>query len=212
MLGTTSATQGINANGNTSYDLQFFGGWTFGALGMSGNGINTLAYTGKDYIEIIGNELYNTHFSIYGTVIGNPPSIGDLSVYGNVSRWVTITLNKNLSGAGRYEYDCDSGSDAAPALNSGNFVTISTDGGSTYAYENGVAAIPSGAGNISPFVGNASLYLGQAGIGSACTSGGGISVNTFGWASFGGFMDPTDMGNYQAIVNTFMTSIGRNTY
>jgi hypothetical protein len=212
MLGTTSSTQGINANGNTSYDLQFAGGWIFSSLGMQGNGINTQAYTGKDYIEIIGNELYNTHFSIYGTVIGNPPSIGDLSVYGNVSRWVCITLNKNLSGQGRYEYDCGSGSDSTPVLGSGDFVTISTDGGTTYAYQNGNPSSPASAGIISPLVGFGSLYLGQAGIGSACTSGGGISVNTFGWSSFGGFMNTTDMGNYQTIINTFMTSIGRNTY
>jgi len=94
MLGLTSATQAINANGNTAYDLQLSGGWTFGSLGMQGNGINTEAYTGKDYIPITGYELYNTHFSIYGTVPGNSPSNGDLSVSGSFTRSVTITLKK----------------------------------------------------------------------------------------------------------------------
>ena len=209
MLGLTSATQGINANGNSTYDLQFAGGWTFNSLGMSGNGINTQAYTGKDYINITGNELYNTHFSIYGTVPGNSPSNGDLSVEGNVTRSVSIILNRISSGDGRYEYDCGSGADAVPALNSGNFVTISTDGSSTYAYQNGSAPIPSSAGGLTPLVDSPSLYLGR---GLSCLTNNGYSVNTFGWASFGGFMSPTDMATYQSIVNTFMTSIGRNTY
>jgi hypothetical protein len=209
MLGTTSATQAINANGNTSYDLQFAGGWTFGSLGMQGNGINTFADTGKDYINITGNELYNTHFSIYGTVPNNSPSNGDLSVEGNLTRSVSIILNRISSGDGRYEYDCGSGTDAVPALNSGNFVTISTDGGSTYAYQNGSAPTPSSAGIISSLIDSPSLYLGR---GISCVTNNGYSVNTFGWSSFGGFMSPTDMSNYQTIVNTFMTSIGRNTY
>ena len=209
MLGLTSATQAINANGNTSYDLQFAGGRTFGSLGMQGNGINTYAYTGKDYINIIGNELNNTHFSIYGTVPNNSPSKGDLSVEGNLTRSASIILNRISSGDGRYEYDCASGSDAVSALNSGNFVTISTQGGSTYAYQNGVAASPSSAGNISSLIDSPSLYLGR---GISCVTDNGTSINTFGWASFGGFMSPTDMATYQTIVNTFMTSIGRNTY
>jgi hypothetical protein len=209
MLGLTSATQAINANGNTSYDLQFAGGWTFGSLGMQGNGINTYAYTGKDYINIIGNELNNTHFSIYGTVPNNSPSNGDLSVEGNLTRSASIILNRTIGGDGRYEYDCASGSDAASALNSGSFVTISTQGGSTYAYQNGVAASPSSAGNISSLIDSPSLYLGR---GISCVTNNGCSVNTFGWSSFGGFMSTLDMATYQTIVNTFMTSIGRNTY
>jgi hypothetical protein len=211
MLGLTSATQAINGNGNSTYDLQFAGGWIFNSLGMQGNGINTYAYTGKQYTGNTGNELDNTHFSIYGTVPNNTPSNGDLSVSGSISRWVTITLNRIGAGTGRYEYDCGSGSDSAPNLNSGDFVTISTQGGTTYAYENGSAPTPSSAGSISFFNDIASLYLGVS-VNVSCSPYVGHSVNTFGWSSFGGFMETTDMGNYQTIVNAFMASIGRNTY
>jgi hypothetical protein len=216
MLGLTSATQAINGNGNTAYDLQFYGGWTFSSLGMQGNGINTQAYTGKDYLGITGDELDNTHFSIYGTVPNNSTSNGDLALNGTLSRWATITLNKiGGGGQGRYEYDCGSGSDSVPNLNSGDFVTISTQGGTTYAYENGAAASPSSAGSVT-YVGygdSSGLYLGVAfNGGGGCPFGFGRSVNTFGWSSFGGFMSTLDMATYQTIVNTFMTSIGRNTY
>jgi hypothetical protein len=214
MLGTTSTTQGINANGNTAYDLQFSGGWIFGSLGMQGNGINTEAYTGKDYIGNFGDELQNTHFSIYGTVLGNSPSNGDLAVnsYGGVStRSVTITLNKDFGGSGLYEYDCSSGSDSAPELGSGDFVVISAQFGYTYGYRNGD---PVSVGPISTLNSSSSLYLGYA-AGSffgGCTTGFGRSINTFGWSSFGTFMSSLDMATYQSIVNTFMTSIGRNTW
>jgi len=211
MLGLTSATQAINANGNTVYDLQLSGGWTFGSLGMQGNGINTQAYTGKDYVPITGYELDNTHFSIYGTIPNNTPSNGDLSVSG-VERQVTITLNKVGSGTGRYEYDCSSGANSIALLNSGDFVTISTSGGATFYCENSGAGGGS-AGTISTLSNYGSLYLGVSTyLPSTCTFNSGRSVNTFGWSSFGGFMNPTDMVNYQTIVNTFMTSIGRNTY
>jgi hypothetical protein len=208
MLGLTSATQGINANGNASYNLQFGGGWTFGSLGMQGNGINTYAYTGKDYIAYIGNELENTHFSIYGTVIGNPPSNGDLAVNGSYGRWVSIILNR-IGDSGRYEYDCGNGTDSVPALGSGDFVTISAQFGSTYGYRNGSSE---SVGPISTFIGSAALYLGKNNFYGGCPVYNGVSVNTFGWSSFGTFMSTTDMGTYQTIVNTFMTSIGRNTY
>jgi hypothetical protein len=212
MLGTSAASQAINANGNTAYDLQFYGGWGFSYLGMRGNGANTEAYTGKGWVADTGEELWNTHFSIYGTILNNGTSNGDLAVNGTNSRWATITLNKaGGGGQGRYEYDCGSGNDSSPLLNSGDFVVISTDGSNTYAYQNGYAASPSSAGTISAFNGVASLSLGFASS-SGCGSGYGYSVNTFGWSSFGGFMETTDMGNYQTIVNTFMTSIGRNTY
>jgi hypothetical protein len=209
MLGTTSATQGINANGNTSYDLQFFGGWTFGALGMQGNGINTLAYTGKDYVPVTGEELYNTHFSIYGTVPVNARGPADLSIGGG-ERTVSISLNGTADGGGGlYEYDCGSG--ASIAGDSGDFVTISCDNGiSTLGYQNGssVGAI----GFIPTLIGIQGLYFGLGTFASGCQTNNGNSSNTYGWSSFGGFMDGADISNYQTIVNTFMTSIGRNTY
>ena len=208
ILGTTPATQAINANGNTAYDLQFSGGWVRNSLGMQGNGINTYAYTGKDYIAYIGNELENTHFSIYGTVIGNPPSNGDLAVNGSYGRWVSIILNR-IGDSGRYEYDCAAGTDSVPYLGSGDCVVISAQFGSTYGYRNGSSE---SVGPISTFIGSAGLYLGKNNFYGGCPVYNGVSVNTFGWSSFGTFMSTTDMDTYQAIVNTFMTSIGRNTY
>jgi hypothetical protein len=208
ILGTTPATQAINANGNTAYDLQFSGGWGRNSLGMQGNGINTYAYTGKDYIPFTTEELWNTHFSIYGTVPNNPPpNRADLSVGSSGARTVSITLNN-----GRFEYDCGSGVEAVNA-NSGNFVIIScNNGASTYAYQNGDSTGEL-AGNVPYLYSTQSLYFG---VGTSnfggCQVNVGVSENTYGWASFGGFMSPTDMGNYQTIVNTFMTSIGRNTY
>jgi hypothetical protein len=210
MLGLTSATQAINGNGNTAYDLQFGGGWTFGSLGMQGNGINTFIDTGKQYIPYTGEELWNTHFSIYGTVPNNSQGPADLSIGGS-ERTVSIALKGNYGyGDGRYEYVC--GSSVGVAGNSGDFVTISCDNGSaTYAYKNGVST-GYGAGSVPYLSGSQTLYFGLGTNQLGCQTNNGPSANTYGWASFGGFMSPTDMGNYQTIVNTFMTSIGRNTY
>jgi hypothetical protein len=212
MLGTTSATQGINGNGNTTYDLQFAGGWTFGSLGMQGNGINTLAAPNKVYGLVSNDELWNTHFSIYGTVLGNPPSNGDLSVFDSGERTVYLGLNSIYSSGsgGRFEYTCGAGS-VDSVVSSAGFVTISNNGSNSTFYRDG---FNDGGITETPILLTAqNLYLGgAASFSGPCSGGGGISVNTYGWASFGGFMNGTDMGNYQTIVNTFMTSIGRNTY
>ena len=207
MLGLTSATQGINANGNTAYDLQISGGWIFSSLGMQGNGINTYVNTGKQYIPYTGEELWNTHFSIYGTVQSNPTGPADLSIGGS-ERSVSIVLNGTTGG--RYEYTCGSG--ASIVGNSGDFVTISCDNGSnTYANQNG-GSTGYGAGSVPYLYGTQTLYFGIGTSHFGCQVNNGTSSNTYGWASFGGYMDTTDMSNYQTIVNTFMTSIGRNTY
>jgi hypothetical protein len=208
ILGTTPATQAINANGNTAYDLQFSGGWGRNSLGMQANGINTSAYTGKDYGLVTYEELWNTHFSIYGTVPNNTPiNKADLSVGNGSVRTVSITLNN-----GRFEYDCGDGIQNDNP-NSGNFVIISCDsvGSNTFSYINGSGG--DGCGDAGYVYSTQGLYFGfgTSNFGG-CQVNVGVSENTYGWASFGGFMSPTDMGNYQTIVNTFMTSIGRNTY
>jgi hypothetical protein len=208
ILGTTPATQSINANGNTNYDLQFSGGWIRNSLGMQANGINTSAYTGKDYGLVTYEELWNTHFSIYGTVPNNTPiNKADLSVGNGSDRTVSITLNN-----GRFEYDCGDGIQNVNP-NSGNFVIISCDSGgsNTFSYINGNAG--DGCGDAGYVYSTQGLYFGfGTSIFGGCQVNVGVSENTYGWASFGGFMESLDMATYQTIVNTFMTSIGRNTY
>jgi hypothetical protein len=210
MLGTSAATQAINGNGNASYDLQLYGGWDFSYLGMKGNGINTYAYTGKNYGIISNDELWYTHFSIYGTAVGNAPSnSADLSTFnGSNPPSVTLALNRYGSGGdGRYEYQYSSGGNEIG--NSGNFITMSNDSNSTKWVQN--SGNNDGSLTQTPYnYSYEGLYLGVST--SQGYSGPTATANRYGWASFGGFMSYTDMVNYQTIVNAFMTSIGRNTY
>ena len=210
MLGTSAATQAINGNGNSAYNLTLYGGWAFDSMGMKGNGINTYAETNKYYGAISDEELWNTHFSIYGTAVGSAPSnSADLSTFNNVNPpSVTIALNsEHASGNAIYEYEYNTYS-AGTLGNSGDFVTISNDGSTTRWSKNGSAGSP---------VTSDPYLLGTEGLvfGLSTPNGYGyptVSTNRYGWASFGGFMNNDDMGTYQTIVNTFMTSIGRNTY
>lgn len=207
MLGLTSATQAINGNGNATYDLQFAGGWTFDSMGMKGNGINTYASINKFYYAGT-TDLYNTHFSIYGTLANNSPSNrGDLTLLFADDDYMgaRIALNTLTNGDGLYEYTFNSSATFASS-NSADFVVISNDSATTYRYRNGLAL--SSGGDV-PY----SIYDHVISLGLSKYSG--VyqpSTNKYGWASFGGFMSEIDMGNYQTIVNTFMTSIGRNTY
>ena len=210
MLGISAAAQAINAKGNASYDLQLYGGWTFSYLGMEGNGVNTYAYTGKNYGISSNEELWYTHFSIYGTKTGNSPSnSADLSTF-NGSNYpsVTIALNSyQASGDAIYEYVFNTYS-GQPG-NSGNFITMANDSNTTKWVQN--SGYNTGSTTQTPYnYSYEGLYLGVST--SAGYSGPTATANRYGWASFGGFMSYTDMVNYQTIVNAFMTSIGRNTY
>jgi hypothetical protein len=203
MLGETSATQAINGNLNPAYDLNFYGGWTFDVTGAKGNGINTYAAPNMFYS---GYDLQNTHFSIYGTSPGNIPSnYADLAIinFSQSNMDSRISLNNYGTNDGRYEYVFYSSSGVYPA-DSGDFVLISNDGSATYRYQNEVAQTTL---YESPVLGyTAGLYLGI----SRYSGNNQISTNSYGWASFGGTLP--DLGKYQNIVNTFMTSIGRNSY
>jgi hypothetical protein len=206
MLGETSATQMINANLNTTYDMNFFGGWTFNSKGAKGNGVNTFVNSNKYYT---GTDLQNTHFSVYGTLVGNTPSNrGDLTIINlSISNMdARISLNDISGVGGIYEYIFGTYSAIYPA-DSGDFVVITNDGGvDTYGYRNGVYVYYN---NDYPVLsGTDYLYLGV----SRQSGSNLFSTNRYGWVSFGGYMSPSDISTYQTIVNTFMTSIGRNTY
>jgi hypothetical protein len=212
MLGETSATQAINANGNSAADLNIFGGWTFNSMGMKGNGINSVVNINRIYGLFSPYDLQNTHFSIYGTLPYNTPSNrADLALIDSSTPNMDgrISLNDLNFGAGDeayYEYNVNSTSPVYAPLGSGSFVVMSNDGTYTYSYQNGNSLSTF---SESPVLYNTPIiYLGI----SRSSSVGVISTNRYGWVSFGGFMSSADMGNYQTIVNTFMTSIGRNTY
>jgi len=206
MLGTSAATQGINGNGNTTYDIQFAGGWEFDSMGMKGNGINTYASIYKFYYANT-TDLYNTHFSIYGTLAYNSPSNrGDLTLlYADDNNMgARIALNSLTTGDGIYEYTFNSSSPYPGKSN--DFVVMSNDGNNTFKYQNGSPILSS---SDSPY----SIYDHIISLGLSKYSGTyQSSTNRYGWASFGLGMNPTEMGDYQTIVNTFMTSIGRNSY
>jgi hypothetical protein len=212
MLGLTSATQAINANGNDAADLNIFGGWTFNSMGMKGNGINSVVNISRIYGLFSPYDLQNTHFSIYGTLPYNTPSNrADLALIDPSTPNMDgrISLNDLNFGAGDeayYEYNVNTTGPVYAPLGSGSFVVMSNDGTYTYSYQNGNSLSTF---SESPVLYNTPIiYLGL----SRFSSVGVISTNRYGWVSFGGFMSSADMGNYQTIVNTFMTSIGRNTY
>jgi len=212
MLGLTSATQAINANGNDAADLNIFGGWTFNSMGMKGNGINSVVNISRIYGLFSPYDLQNTHFSIYGTLPYNTPSNrADLALIDSSTPNMDgrISLNDLNFGAGDeayYEYNVNTTGPVYAPLGSGSFVVMSNDGTYTYSYQNGNSLSTF---SESPVLYNTPIiYLGL----SRFSSVGVISTNRYGWVSFGGFMSSADMGNYQTIVNTFMTSIGRNTY
>jgi len=206
MIGTYAAAQGVNGNGNSTYDLQFAGGWLFNSMGMKGNGINSNVFVARLY-EGGTNDLLNTHFSIYGTLASEPSSNrGDLTLIGpdDSNMAARIALNARSDNNGIYEYGFNTGSPEVGASN--DFVVISSDGNNTHRRKNGVSLGNGGGTTNTPYDHYPNLGM------SKVSDNFQISLNRYGWASFGGYMTQVDMGVYQGIVNNYMTTIGRNSY
>lgn len=209
MLGGKAASTSVmgKRTSGTTYDIQWFGGWTFGYSGATGNGSNTYGL-----MNISGGTLPNTnsHFSIYGGIPGLNTGGYDLSINeGNAAGKVcSIILNLSALGVGYYEY---SGYQQVTGATSTDFAIVSRNaaGTATIRARNGIALADKteACNNISNL---RQWYLGS----EAASSGGkGSSTsNRYSWVGFGYKLTAAELLTYQSIINTFQTSIGRNTY
>lgn len=209
MIGGTANSIGIQGKRTlgTTHDINWFGGWSYSVSGASGNAINTYAT-----FAISGGTLpaTNSHLSVYGNLPNNNTSGYDLSINLNngTGQVQQIILDFQASSNGYYEY---TGYAAVTGGDTGDFVIMSrnTAGTETIRARNGIA-LANKLEDCNDIDNTREWKLGveNAPNGANLTS----TSNRYCWVGFGSKLTPSELLTYQSIINTFQTTLGRNTY
>jgi hypothetical protein len=209
LLGGVSASTGLMGKrvSGTTYDIQWYGGWNFAYSGATGNAVNTYAE-----FNISGGTLpaTNSHISLYGNEAATTTPTYDLSINFNnqVGRVQSLIFNFGNLGSGYYEYN---GYEAVASASQTDFVIFTRNlaGTQTIRVRNGIT-LTNKTEDCNDISNDRQWALG-------CEGGNDGSRFNFGnnrycWVGFGTKLTPAECLTYQTIVNTFQTSIGRNTY
>jgi hypothetical protein len=216
-LGGVAASHTINGRVSTgTYDLTFNGGWTHSASGMQPNGTNGYAETGLNPNTLIGNG-NASHISIYvnlqGTVGDRIYDMGVSTSDGGLTDMWTIaakrtagTGNNTLFDSGNFSGGrVDTTSQASASGMTVGSVRSSTD---RILYRNG-SSIATKTSSQSITYANRTQVIG------AQKSDAGVqyySSNQYAFVTMGRGLTNTDIVNLSSIINTYETSLGRNTY
>jgi hypothetical protein len=210
-LGASSGSNSINAKLNTTYDLTWNGGFTWSSTGSTGNGTNGWANPNIPITTWITNPL-SWHILAYQNT-SNTPTGGDEHLLGSITTDGLIQLcNNNLGLGGNYFYragDATAGNFTSSGQ-TGSFM-INKAGTTTADYWRNTDKVYSINGGTSPFDSTSPLafwalyYSGSIYIGS-------YANQTFSFICLGSGLSDGEAANLQTIINTFQTTLGRNTY
>jgi len=217
VLGGVAASHSINAKSSGgTYDLVFNGGWTHTASGMQGNGTNGYANTSLVPSTVFGTG--TTHLSIYVNLQGTGDRIYDIGSNnqdGTLTQQLNITAkrsagtgNNTLFDAGDFDGGNGRVSTTSQASASGMTAgSVRSDTDRTL-YRNG-SNIATQTANEPMVYSLRSLFVGaqQTNFGAAY-----YSNNRYAFATIGSGLTNTEIVNLSNIINTYETSLGRNTY
>ena len=211
MLGGNSS--GCKFNGknpvdtNGGYRLVFNGGWTFNASGATSNGTNAYADTFLSGGTITAR---NNHLSVY---------MLNQNVYtGTGKNWIGVAndgapasyFSIGQEGTPRYFYgpEINNGITSTVAPLSSGLNLISTTGLTQQnLYRNGVV-IHTSSGNGDGTI-NASVVIGALNNNNSIIQ---YYDNTYAFATIGLGLSDAEQATLSTIINTFQTTLGRNTY
>lgn len=219
VLGGVAASHTINANSSVGlYDLTFNGGWTHSSSGMQPNGTNGYAETNLN-AQLTFPIGATSHLSIYVNLQGTGNRTYDMGVAG-VDSTLTAMLNiaaKRAPGAGDQTlFDCGTfnpsgfGRVSTTSQTSASGMTLGSARSSIdrTLYRNGTN-IATQTGNRPLSVANRTMVIGaqKSDIGVAY-----YSDNRYAFVTIGSGLTNTEIVNLSSIINTYETSLGRNTY
>ena len=199
LLGGVSASCKFNAKSpydtNNDYRLTFNGGWTFGVSGATGNGTNAYANTFMSATE----EPDVRSFGVYGQVLNAEGSnLGNSTSY--------LVTRETFGTRAAFQFGGGSAVTASGSTSQGIYIgrRLNT---TASIWRNGVQLDYNGVGSNS--WGTDELYLGaQNGSGVASD----FSSNGYGFVFMAESLSTTELTTLTNIINTFATTIGRNTY
>jgi len=222
ILGGVAASHSINAkySGGT-YDLTFSGGWTHNSSGMQGNGTNAFADTFLNPHTVIGSgntSSLGIYVNLQGTVgnrtydMGVATSDALLTNMWNIAAKRTSAAgNQTLFDAGTYDPSAY-GRVSTTAETSASGMTIGSVRSSSdrILYRNGTSiATQTNTRTITYASRNQIIGAQRSDIAGGVSY---YSSNRYAFVFMGSGLTNTEIVNLSSAINTFETSIGRNTY
>ena len=219
VLGGIAASHTINARSSVgTYDLTFNGGWTHNSSGMKGNGTNGYAQTNFNPNTVMGNG-GTSHLSVYVNLQGSGDRIYDMGVATtdsglngmlNIAAKRSLTTGNNtLFDAG--DYNGGIGRVQTTTQTSASGMTVGSYRSATdkTLYRNGLNIATQTTNNPSAYANRTLVIAAQSSLDSNIAY---YSDNRYGFATIGSGLTNTDIVNLSSIINTYQTSLGRNTY
>jgi hypothetical protein len=195
---------------NGANRLTFFGGWTHSSTGMKGNGVNAYAET---YYQPVTEAFMSDSSASIGVYVRDlsassfPIELGGTYFGDGCSLSVKMDSATNVIGnlfGGLTQTNFASGAQT------GSFIITKTASASVRVYRRGVLATTlSIGGSVSPPSGN--LYVG-ANNDTTIPGADSFSPRELAFVFGGQGLTPTEATNISTYINTFQTTLGRNTY
>jgi hypothetical protein len=207
MLGGNSS--GCKFNGknpldtNAAYRLVFNGGWTFNSSGATSNGTNAFANTYFSASTI--TPLNSQHYSVY---MSNNNVPADARSYLGGSNGTVYNLIAQVNNTQYYYGVSDVGASFSTTLNTQGNLTIASSGGTrNQLFRNGTLLSSTVAGTYTAI--NFPTFI-------AALNNGGTTIqyynNQYSFATLGSGLSATEVATLSTIINTFQTTLSRNTY
>jgi len=204
-VGGTASSHSINALLNKSFDITWNGGITHGISGTTANGTNGYGVTNfhpSNYVDKT-----KSSFGLYITQKGIKTSNNLHGTFNNARMNFSSNISSgNLAfclfgdGAGQYN-------SAYSGHRDGNFIVIRTGATDTHLYGNG-SFIASVSGYTNLTASNPGFYLFEY----QGAPGSWFNDDTLAFTFFADDLSYAEAITLDGIINTFQTSLGRNTY
>jgi len=215
LLGGVSASCKFNAKNpvdtNAAFRLTFNGGWTFNSSGMFGNTVNTYART---YISgTTLNTRFSQHLSLYVTQSTNDGSCLEMGASNSgFPGTFTELFVDNIAFGGNYRgYNINSSGNGVDSTShsamTGYFVSSRESDTKSYLYKNG--SLNYSSTTVTNGTTTTEIYVGAR---NDDGNPNGYSNRPLGFVSLGDGLTPSEITTLSTIINTWATSIGRNTY
>jgi len=207
MLGGVSASCKFNAKNpvdtNAGFRLVFNGGWTFNASGATSNGTNAFANT---FFSSSTLNINSQHLSFY--MSNNSSTVGAGKCYGGSNATRANYIGQDGTPLFYYGIGGSPGNTVAGTINTQGLIIGASSGDTNEGlYRNGTRLNSSNTGGriaVTP-----SIY-----IGAMNNNGSTIQYygNQYSFVTIGSGLSQSQVNTLTTIINTFQTTLGRNTF
>ena len=209
-IGSTSGSCAINAVSPGTNNITWFGGMSFGVSGATGNGGDGWGNTNLTQTAFTQNSVSAGVYQVSSLSGGAEFVLGNFSTGGLPAIQLSTRLTI-LGGNYAYRLGNTTISSQTYSGNTGMFVISRTTGDTTThnLYRNGSLINTASNSYIETPTANVIYVFGRQGVGGAIQD---TSPQTLAFIFFADGLSGAQVSTFSSIINTFNTSLGRNTY